>query len=75
MKHQKTIEAKVISIRMQRTVIVEVERRVKHPLYKKAVKRTKHVAVDSLGKQVAVGDVVRIVETRPISKTKHFRLV
>lgn len=75
MKHQKTIEAKVISISMQQTVIVEVERRVKHPLYKKAVKRTKHVAVDSLGRQVAVGDVVRIVETRPISKTKHFRLV
>lgn len=60
---------------MQNTIIVEVERRVRHPLYKKSVKRTKHIAVDSAGKHVAVGDVVHILETRPISKTKHFKLV
>lgn len=60
---------------MQNTVVVEVERRVRHPLYKKSVKRTRHFAVDSQGKHVTLGDVVKIVETIPISKTKHFKLV
>lgn len=69
------MKAKVISTGMQNTVIVEVERRVRHALYKKTVKRTKHIAVDVAGKRVAVGDVVHIAETRPISKTKHFKLV
>ncbi|HLD24744.1 MAG TPA: 30S ribosomal protein S17 [Patescibacteria group bacterium] len=75
MKKQKGFIGNVISTGMKDTVVVEVERKVRHPLYRKEVKRTKHFSVDSGGKQVSVGDVVQIIETRPMSKTKHFKLV
>lgn len=75
MKKQKVLKGIVISTKMKNTIIVEVERRVRHLLYKKSMKRTKHFAVDSQGKQVSVGDTVQIVETVPISKTKHFKLI
>lgn len=75
MKGQKIFTGRVVSTKMQNTVVVEVERRVQHPLYKKSVKRTRHFAVDSQGKQVAFGDIVKIIETMPISKTKHFKLI
>ena len=65
----------VLSDKMEKTVIVGVERRVAHPLYGKQVTRTKkYYAHDEEG-QARQGDVVRIVETRPLSKTKRWRLV
>ena len=65
----------VLSDKMDKTVIVGVERRVAHPLYGKQVTRTKkYYAHDEEG-QARQGDVVRIVETRPLSKTKRWRLV
>jgi small subunit ribosomal protein S17 len=68
----KVLTGKVISIKMQNTAVVEVARRVPHPLYKKLLKVSKHFNVDTAGKSVALGDEVRIVETKPISKTKFF---
>ena len=70
----KVLTGKVISAKMQNTVVVEISRRVPHPLYKKLLKVSKHVNVDTAGKSVVLGDEVRIVETKPISKTKFFAI-
>jgi small subunit ribosomal protein S17 len=70
----KVLTGKVISLKMQNTAVVEVSRRVPHPLYKKLLKIGKHFNVDTAGKTVEVGAEVRIVETRPVSKTKYFAL-
>jgi len=71
----KTLRGKVVSTKMQDTVVVEVVRRVAHPLYRKLLKRSKRYKVASAGQTVAVGDTVRIVETRPIAKDKHFKVL
>jgi small subunit ribosomal protein S17 len=71
----KILVGKVIATKMQDTVIVEVTRRVPHPLYKKLLKRSEKFKVDIKGQEVAVGRTVRIVETKPISKDKHFKLL
>ena len=64
----------VVSARMQKTIVVEVTRRVPHPVYKRIInKRNKFYAHDEEG-QAAVGDVVRIIECRPVSKLKRWRL-
>lgn len=70
----KTLNGIVTSIGMKNTAVVEVFRRVPHPLYKKLLKRSKKYKVDTEGKEVSVGDFVQISETRPISKDKHFKL-
>lgn len=76
MKKHKTFTGKVISNKMQETVIVEVERLSRHPIYKKTVKRTKHfVAATKKDAKYEVGDIVRIEETIPLSKTKHFIVI
>jgi small subunit ribosomal protein S17 len=65
----------VVSDKMDKTIIVAVERKEKHPLYGKFVKKTtKFVAQDDKN-ECGVGDTVRIMETRPLSKTKNWRLV
>ena len=65
----------VVSNKMDKTIIVAVERKEKHPLYGKFVKKTtKFVAQDDKN-ECTVGDTVRIMETRPLSKTKNWRLV
>src|SRR6059058_6256976 len=64
----------VVSTRMQKTIVVEVSRRVPHPLYKRIIaKRKKFYAHDEEG-TAKMGDVVRIVECRPLSKLKRWRL-
>ncbi len=65
----------VVSLATKQTGIVEDVRSSRHPLYKKMVKRTKHFAVHSDVEGIAVGDNVKIAETRPMSKTKHFRMI
>ncbi|HVA96888.1 MAG TPA: 30S ribosomal protein S17 [Candidatus Acidoferrales bacterium] len=70
----KILTGKVISVKMQNTAVVEVSRRVPHPLYKKLLKKGKHFNVDTVGQTVAVGNEVRIIETKPISKTKYFAI-
>lgn len=71
----KFLTGKIISVRGPKTVIVKIEIRRLHPLYGKIVKRTKKYKVDSENLEVKVGDRVKIQETRPLSKEKHFRLV
>ena len=72
---RKTRVGRVVSDRMSKTVVVAVELRVAHPLYgKRVVHTTKYYAHDEDG-QAHTGDTVRIMETRPLSKTKRWRLV
>jgi small subunit ribosomal protein S17 len=60
---------------MDKTIVVEVERRVRHPLYVRIVRRTKRYHVHDEHNQARIGDQVRIMETRPLSKRKRWRLV
>ena len=72
---QKTFEGKVVSSKMQNTAVVEVFRRKPHPLYKKLLKRSTKFKVETGGYSVNIGDKVKIVETRPISKGKYFKIM
>jgi len=71
----KVLAGKVVGVKMNNTVIVEVIRRTPHPIYKKLVKKSSKFKVDSKGVEVTVGQDVKIVETRPISKDKHFKIM
>ena len=65
----------VISDKMDKTVVVEVEDRVKHPLYGKVIRRTSKVKAHDEANAAGVGDLVTIMETRPLSATKRWRVV
>jgi small subunit ribosomal protein S17 len=65
----------VVSDKMDKTVVVEVERRVMHPMYKKFVKKSKKYHAHDEANACKVGDVVKIKESRPISKTKTWEVV
>jgi small subunit ribosomal protein S17 len=65
----------VTSDKMDKTITVSVEMLVQHPLYKKGIKRTKKFKAHDKDNSCQVGDLVRIRETRPLSKTKRWRLV
>ncbi len=65
----------VVSNKMQKTITVAVERKVKHPIYGKFVKSTKKFTAHDENNDCNIGDVVRIMETRPLSKNKRWRLV
>ena len=71
----RTLRGTVVSTKMKDTITVAVERYVKHPKYKKFMRRTKKFLVDDKGNTAQVGDKVTIRESRPISKRKHFVLV
>ena len=73
--HRKERVGEVISDRMNRTIIVRVRRRVRHPRYKKVVTLFSRCYAHDEQEQAKVGDQVRILETRPLSKTKCWRLV
>lgn len=64
----------VVSDRMDKTVVVAVERIMRHPLYGKTVKRTKKFHAHDENNECRVGDVVEIMETRPLSRTKRWRV-
>lgn len=64
----------VVSDRMDKTVVVAVERIMRHPLYGKTVKRTKKFHAHDENNECQVGDVVEIMETRPLSRTKRWRV-
>ena len=74
-KTQRTIEGRVVSNKMQKTVTVLLERQVQHPLYGKIVRRSTKVHAHDENNECKEGDVVRIAETRPMSKTKNWRVV
>ncbi len=65
----------VVSNKMQKTITVTVERKVKHPIYGKFVKTTKKFTAHDENNECNIGDLVRIMETRPLSKNKRWRLV
>jgi len=65
----------VVSDKMDKTVVVAIEDNVKHPVYGKIIKRTLKVHAHDESNECGVGDKVRIMETRPLSKTKRWRLV
>jgi small subunit ribosomal protein S17 len=73
--YRKTREGLVVSDKMDKTVVVAVEDRVKHALYGKVIRRTSKVKVHDEANSAGVGDLVRIMETRPLSATKRWRLV
>jgi small subunit ribosomal protein S17 len=65
----------VVSEAMDKTVVVRIDRQVRHPLYGKTVRRSSKLAVHDEQNDAHVGDTVRITETRPVSKTKRWRVV
>jgi small subunit ribosomal protein S17 len=73
--YRKTRQGYVVSDKMDKTVIVEVEDRVKHALYGKVIRRSSKVKAHDEANAAAVGDRVLIMETRPLSATKHWRVV
>jgi len=73
--YRKTRRGFVVSDKMDKTVVVEVEDRVKHPLYGKVMRRTSKVKVHDEANAAGAGDLVMIMETRPLSATKRWRLV
>ena len=72
---RKTRTGLVVSDKMEKTVVVAIERRVPHPVYGKMVTRTKRLKAHDEENSAKVGDTVRIVETRPLSKDKRWRVV
>jgi len=72
---RKTRTGKVVSDKMDKTIVVAVENRVAHPLYKKIIKRTYKLKAHDENNDCGIGDRVRVMETRPLSKDKCWRLV
>lgn len=72
---RKTRTGHVVSNKMDKTIVVAVEDHVKHPLYKKIVKRTYKLKAHDENNEANIGDTVRVMETRPLSKDKRWRLV
>ncbi len=66
---------KVVSDKMDKTIVVAIENRVKHPLYKKVVKSTYKLKAHDENNECKIGDTVKVMETRPLSKDKRWRLV
>ena len=73
--HRKPRTGKVVSDKMDKTIVVAVEDHVKHPLYKKIVKRTYKLKAHDENNECKIGDTVKVMETRPLSKDKRWRLV
>ncbi|WP_350351453.1 30S ribosomal protein S17 [Microbacterium sp. A8/3-1] len=73
--YRKTRRGYVVSDKMDKTIVVEVEDRVKHPLYGKVIRRTSKVKAHDEANTAGIGDLVLINETRPLSATKRWRLV
>ena len=74
-KSQRTVEGRVVSNKMDKTVTVLVERQVKHALYGKYIRRSSKLHAHDADNACNEGDVVRVTECRPMSKTKNWRVV
>jgi small subunit ribosomal protein S17 len=72
---KKTLEGIIVSVKMQKTAVVKITRVMPHPLYKKLIKRDSNLNADIGTFAPSVGDRVKIVEIKPMSKTKHFRIL
>jgi small subunit ribosomal protein S17 len=71
---RKTLLGTVVSDKMEQTVVVSVERRIPHPRYKRYYKRTSKVVARDAENSCRIGDLVRVMATRPLSKTKRWRV-
>lgn len=72
---RRVLEGVVVSDKMDKTVVVKVERRVMHPIYKKFIKRSKRYAAHDENNQYKLGDVVKIRECRPLSRSKRWEVL
>ncbi|HAL56263.1 MAG TPA: 30S ribosomal protein S17 [Bacteroidetes bacterium] len=72
---RKVRTGKVISNKMQKSIVVSLERKVPHPLYKKYYKQTSTLMAHDEKREAGIGDIVKVMETRPMSKQKRWRLV
>ena len=72
---RKTRTGKVVSNKMDKTIVVAIENHVKHPLYNKIVKRTYKLKAHDENNECNIGDIVKVMETRPLSKDKRWRFV
>ena len=72
---RKTRVGKVVSDKMDKTIVVAIEDHIKHPLYGKIVKKTVKLKAHDENNECAIGDTVKVMETRPLSKDKRWRLV
>ena len=72
---KKTFIGKVVSNKMQKTLVVQIERRVQHPVYKKILKRTTKIKADTNNFEVGIGQTVKIEQTKPLSRDKHFKVI
>ena len=73
--YRKTRIGKVVSDKMDKTIVVAIEDSVKHPLYNKVIKRTYKLKAHDENNECNIGDRVKVMETRPLSKDKRWRLV
>lgn len=71
-ENRRRLYGRVVSNRMQKTVVVEIERRAMHPVYKKVVKSTKKVMAHDESNEIPVGATVQLMESRPLSKRKRW---
>lgn len=73
--NRKQLIGKVVSDKMDKTIVVETEDFVMHPLYKKSVRRNKKIKSHDEKNQCGIGDIVKVEETRPLSRDKRYRLI
>lgn len=73
--NRRTISGVVVSNKMDKTIVVEIEGLMMHSLYKKSVRMTKRIKSHDIKNECSVGDLVRVEETRPLSRDKRYRLV
>ena len=71
---KRAFEGKIVSLKMNRTAVVEITRRNAHPLYKKLIKRSSRIKADTGDLTLTLGQTVKITETKPISKQKFFNI-
>jgi len=73
--NRKQVVGKVVSNKMNKTIVVEIENLVMHSLYKKSVRRTKKIKSHDEKNECSIGDIVKVEETRPLSREKRYRLI
>lgn len=71
----KVLLGEVVSLHMENTAVVNIVHVRQHPVYKKRIKKDRRIKADTSGMKLAIGDTVKIQETRPIAKEKHFRVL
>lgn len=72
---RKVRQGKVVSDKMEKTIVVAVEDRVRHPLYNRTIRKTKKFKAHDEENSCRIGDIVRVMETRPLSKDKRWRVI